>query len=547
MEYEPGIPRVTKDGVTIIKNVWTGSGAVNVGVGLMKSVSGNANKHSGDGTTSSTLVSSALLRKGAKVVDAGVDPRKLRRGIQRAAEATREFLNQMAIANSQNPKLISAAAKIAANGDEALAEAAAKAVEAVGPNGVVYVEPGAGGKTEAVVLDFGALLRGASHQGFLKTPAETAAKSAKSGDQNSSSKPPSPPAANNLSSTASSNIVSSWETESGEPVADFSDPSVLLYLGELRDAGVVEACLAATGERPLVIFCADAAEPLLAQLIFRVQKANLKLCVVTVNFFGDYQHETFEDLAALFEAQVFSPSINHPIKTASDVSSFLGRARRIRIDSSETRFWSLPSSSSSKLQSRLLSAHKAFNLSSATSRSLALERLSRLGGRQAVIRLASGTQASLNEAHDKLIDALNASRAAATAGALPGGGAALLHASFLLDFLPLEDLEERLGARIFAEAIKEPFVRIAENGGGCAPLLAEQIRAAGNTNFGYDARKEKVVDLVEAGVVDPLSNVICAVEDAESIAGLVLTCEVVVTEKTVYSPPKLNTYPSNMF
>lgn len=505
MEYEPGLPRVTKDGVTIVKNVSTGSNVQNVGVSLLRRVADSANAHCGDGTTTTTLVTATLFREGVRMLQAGAHPTKMRRGLERGVRAAKEFLEAVKQTPPMSREGLFRAAMVATNADERLSAVIADTLAAVGLSGTVHIEPALTAETTAQVVDSGSLVRGYAHAGFLARDSDLE--------------------------------------------VELRHPRVLLFDGEVAELDTVMRFAAAAGGQPLLVICGDMPDALLSQLAFQAKRGGTAVCAVTLNLRGGLDTELLEDLACVFDCEVFAAHLAGLVRE-EELPRWLGRARLARVSSVETQFWAEEQKEAAqrlRLAERVAALERQLATPNANRRAILNDRLNRLNARAAVISIGGQNQAVQTENHDRLIDGLNAARAAAREGVVPGGGVALLFCAELLRALPTDDIDELMALRVLEKALRAPFHRILANADVCPQLIAEKLLEAGDWRMGYCVRRHCVVDMLEAGIVDSYRAVVCLLEDCLSVGGYLLSCECVVSDAEVYVPPKLREYPPEMF
>ena len=480
-----GSPQITKDGVTVAKEVELPDPFENMGAQMVREVASKTNDVAGDGTTTATILGEAIYREGLKNVTAGANPQAVKRGIDKAAVAATEAIAKLAKKVSTTEE-IAQVATISANSDAEIGNIIADAMDKVGKDGTITVEDG---KTTETTSD---VVEGMQFdKGYLSPYFVTAA-------------------------------------ENMECVLD--NPYILIYekkISNLNDMLPLLQGVAKSG-RPLLIIAEDVEGEALATLVVNKLRGTLQICAVKAPGFGDRRKEMLKDIAILTGGQVISEDLG--IKLENVTLEQLGKAKRVTVDKENTTIVE-GAGKSSDIQGRVAEIkHQIETTTSDYDREKLQERLAKLAGGVAVIKVGAQTEAAMKEKKDRVDDALHATRAAVEEGIVPGGGVALVRCQKAVEKCA-ESLsgDEKIGAEILGRAMEAPLRQLVTNAGLEAALIVEKVKGE-KGNIGYNVANGEFVDLVKAGIVDPAKVTRTALQNAASIAGLLLTTECMVTE-----------------
>ncbi|QCE33684.1 chaperonin GroEL [Acetobacteraceae bacterium] len=485
LEKSFGAPRITKDGVSVAKEIELADKFENMGAQLIREVASKTNDIAGDGTTTSTVLAQAIIRGGAKSVAAGMNPMDLKRGIDIAVASVVEELKK-------NSRKISGTAEIAqvgtisANGEKEIGDMIAQAMEKVGTEGVITVEEAKGLQTELDVVEGMQFDRGYISPYFV--------------------------------------------TNSEKMTADLDTPYVLIYEKKLSSLQPVLPLLESVIQsgRPLLIIAEDVDGEALATLVVNKLRGGLKVAAVKAPGFGDRRKAMLEDIAVLTKGQVISEDLG--IKLENVKLDMLGTAKKIHIDKDNT---TIVEGAGEEAEIKTRTAQIRQQIEDTTSdydREKLQERLAKLAGGVAVIRVGGSTETEVKERKDRVDDALHATRAAVEEGIVPGGGAALARASVGLANLKLSNEDQQAGVEIVRRAVQVPLRQIAENAGEDGAVIASKVLENDSYSFGFDAQNGEYKDLVAEGIIDPTKVVRAALQDAASVAGLLVTTEAMVAD-----------------
>ena len=481
-----GAPTITKDGVTVAKEVELADPLENMGAQMVKEVATKTSDVAGDGTTTATVLAQAIYREGLKNVTAGSNPMALKRGIEKAVAAVVEELKKISVPTA-GKKEIAQVASISANNDKEIGELIADAMEKVGKDGVITVEEARGIETTLETVDGMQFDRGYISPYFVTDP------------------------------------------DKMESVLD--DAMILIHdkkISSMKDLLPVLEKVAQMG-RPLLIISEDVEGEALATLVVNKLRGTLKVAAVKAPGFGDRRKAMLEDIAKLTGGQVVSEEVGFKLENA--VVTDLGRAKRIVIDKDNTTIID-GAGESDAIQGRVKEIRAAIDKSTSDyDREKLQERLAKLAGGVAIINVGAATEAEMKEKKARVEDALHATRAAVEEGIVPGGGVALIRAQRALKGLKVEEHDEQIGIDIIRKAIEEPIRIIVANAGGEGSIVVEKVRSSKDDAFGYNALTDTYENLVTAGVIDPTKVTRTALQNAASIAGLLLTTEALVVEK----------------
>ncbi|WZY83773.1 hypothetical protein YC2023_030157 [Brassica napus] len=486
IESSYGAPKITKDGVTVAKSISFESNAKNMGAELVKQVANATNKVAGDGTTCATVLTQAILTEGCKSVAAGVNVMDLRSGINMAIDAVVSDLKSRAVMIS-TPEEITQVATISANGEREIGELIARAMEKVGKEGVITVADGNTLENELEVVEGMKLARGYISPYFI--------------------------------------------TDEKTQKCELENPIILIHEKKVSDMNsllkVLEA--AVKSSRPLLVVAEDVESDALAMLILNKHHAGLKVCAIKAPGFGDNRKASLDDLAVLTGAEVISEERGLTLDKIRP--ELLGTAKKVTISRDDTLI--LHGGGDKKLiEERCEELRSANEKSTSTfDKEKTQERLSKLSGGVAVFKVGGASEAEVGERKDRVTDALNATRAAVEEGIVPGGGVALLYATKALDNLETQNEDQRRGVQIVQNALKAPALTIAANAGYDGSLVVGKLLEQDDCNFGFDASKGSYVDMVKAGIIDPVKVIKTALTDAASVSLLLTTTEASVLVK----------------
>ena len=481
-----GAPTVTKDGVTVAKEIELSDPLENMGAQMVKEVATKTSDIAGDGTTTATVLAQAIFREGLKNVTAGANPMALKRGIDKAVAAVVEELKRISVPTS-GKKEIAQVGSISANNDKEIGDLIADAMDKVGKDGVITVEEAKGLETNLETVDGMQFDRGYISPYFVTDP------------------------------------------EKMEAVLE--DAFILIHdkkISSMKDLLPVLEKIAQQG-KPLLIIGEDVEGEALATLVVNKLRGTLKVCGVKAPGFGDRRKAMLEDIAKLTGGQVISEELG--LKLENTVLNDLGRAKRIVVDKDNTTL--IDGAGDEKaIEGRIAEIRAAIDKATSDyDKEKLQERLAKLAGGVAVINVGAATEAEMKEKKARVEDALHATRAAVEEGIVPGGGVALLRAQRALKNLKVDDAEEQTGVEIVKRSLEEPIRMIVQNAGAEGSLVVEKVRASKDDSFGYNALTDTYENLVQAGVIDPTKVTRTALQNAASIASLLLTTEALVVEK----------------
>ncbi len=481
-----GAPTVTKDGVTVAKEIELSDPLENMGAQMVKEVATKTSDNAGDGTTTATVLAQAIYREGLKNVTAGVNPMALKRGIDKAVTAVVEELKRISVPTNGR-KEIAQVASISANNDKEIGELIASAMEKVGKDGVITVEEAKGLETTLETVDGMQFDRGYVSPYFVTDP------------------------------------------EKMEAVLE--DAFILIHdkkIGAMKELLPVLEKVAQTG-KPLMIIAEDIEGEALATLVVNKLRGTLKIAAVKAPGFGDRRKAMLQDIAVLTAGNVISDEVGFKLENATLAD--LGRAKRVVVDKDNTTIID-GAGDSEQIKGREKEIRAAIEKSTSDyDKEKLQERLAKLSGGVAVVNVGAATEAEMKEKKARVEDALHATRAAVEEGIVPGGGVALIRAQKALVNFKLDDAEENIGVAIIRRAIEEPIRMIVQNAGGEGSIVVEKVKAAESNTFGYNALTDTYEDLVQAGVIDPTKVTRTALQNAASISGLLLTTEALIVEK----------------
>ncbi len=490
-----GAPRTTKDGVTVAKEIELADKFENMGAQMVREVASKTNDAAGDGTTTATILAWSIVREGSKAVAAGMNPMDLKRGVEKAVEAVVADLKKRSKKVKSNEE-IGQVGTISANGDTTVGKMIAEAMAKVGNEGVITVEEAKSLDTELDVVEGMQFDRGYISPYFI--------------------------------------------TNAEKMVAELDEPYILIHEKKLSSLQPMLPILEAVVQsgRPLLIIAEEVEGEALATLVVNKLRGGLKVAAVKAPGFGDRRKAMLEDIAVVTGGQVISEDLG--IKLENVKLNALGTAKKVRITKDDTTIID-GSGKKSDIQARVGQIKQQIEeTTSDYDREKLQERLAKLAGGVAVIRVGGATEVEVKEKKDRVDDALNATKAAVEEGILPGGGVALLYATKALNGVAGENEDQSAGIAIVRKAIQTPLRQIVENAGVEASIVVGKLLEQKSNTFGFDAQNEKYVDLVEAGIVDPTKVVRTALQDAASVAGLLITTEAMVADrpkKEAATPP----------
>jgi chaperonin GroEL len=485
IEKSFGAPRITKDGVTVAKEIELSDKFENMGAQMVREVASRQNDHAGDGTTTATVLAQAIVREGAKSVAAGMNPMDLKRGIDLAVEAIVADLKKNSKKVTSNAE-VAQVGTISANGDSSVGEMISKAMQKVGNEGVITVEEAKTADTELDVVEGMQFDRGYLSPYFI--------------------------------------------TNSEKMIAELDDPYILVFEKKLSSLQAMLPILEAVVQtgKPLLIIAEDVEGEALATLVVNKLRGGLKVAAVKAPGFGDRRKAMLEDISILTAGQMISEDLGIKLETVT--LNMLGRAKRVRIEKENTTI--IDGAGKKKDIEARVGQIKAQieETSSDYDREKLQERLAKLAGGVAVIRVGGATEVEVKEKKDRVDDALNATRAAVEEGILPGGGVALLRALSSVKGIKTQNDDQKTGVEIVRKAIAAPARQIVDNAGDDGAVVVGKLLESKEYTFGYNAQTGEYGDLVKAGIIDPTKVVRTAIQDAASIAGLLITTEAMVAD-----------------
>ena len=480
-----GAPRVTKDGVSVAKEIELEDKFENMGAQMVKEVASKTNDVGGDGTTTATVLAQAIVKEGAKSVAAGMNPMDLKRGIDMAVEQVVAKLGSLSKVINTNDE-VAQVGTISANGEREIGQMIAQAMEKVGNNGVITVEEAKALETELEVVEGMQFDRGYLSPYFV--------------------------------------------TNSEKMVAELENPYILLHEKKLSNLQAMLPVLEAVvqSSRPLLIIAEDVEGEALATLVVNRLRAGLKVAAVKAPGFGDRRKAMLEDIAILTNGQVISEDLG--IKLESVTLDMLGTAKKVSITKENTTIVD-GEGSADDIKGRVAQIQAQIEeTSSDYDREKLQERLAKLAGGVAVIRVGGATEIEVKERKDRVEDAMNATRAAVEEGIVAGGGTALLYASAAVSDEGAANADQKAGVAIVKRALQAPIRQIVQNAGGEGSIVVGKLLEQTNTNYGYDAQAGEYGDLVSKGIIDPTKVVRTALQNAASVSALLITTEAMVAE-----------------
>jgi chaperonin GroEL len=481
-----GAPRVTKDGVSVAKEISLSNKFQNMGAQMLREVASKTADAAGDGTTTATVLAQAIIREGAKAVAAGLNPMDLKRGIDKAVAAVVEEVKKKSKPISSHEE-IAQVGTISANGDEVIGNKLAEAMDRVGKEGVITVEEAKGLEFELDVVEGMMFDRGYLSPYFV--------------------------------------------TNSDKMVAELENPLILLFEKKLSGLQQMLPLLEAVvqSQRPLLIIAEDVEGEALATLVVNKLRGGLKVAAVKAPGFGDRRKAMLEDIAILTGGEVISEDLG--IKLENVTINMLGRAKKVVISKEET---TIVDGAGDKANIEARCGQLRNHIEDTTSdydREKLQERLAKLSGGVAVLKVGGATEIEVKERKDRVDDALHATRAAVEEGIVPGGGVTLLYASKALDNVKADNEDQKAGINIVRRALQAPIRQIVENAGLDGAVVAGKLLESTDSNYGFNAQTLEYCDMVKTGIIDPTKVVRTALQDAASVAGLLITTEALVADK----------------
>jgi chaperonin GroEL len=486
LEKSFGAPRITKDGATVAKDIALEDQFENMGAQMVSAVAAKTNETAGDGTTTATVLAQAIVQEGAKAVASGMNPMDLKRGIDKAVTAVVDELKKKARKLAKNEE-IAQIGTISANGDAEIGRYLAEAMQKVGNDGVITVEEAKTAETELEVVEGMQFDRGYLSPYFV--------------------------------------------TNVERMIAEFDDAYILLHEKKLSSLQALLPLLEAVVQsgKPLIIVAEDVEGEALAALVVNKLRGSLRLAAVKAPGFGDRRKAMLEDIAILTGGQLITEDLGMKLENVD--LSMLGQAKHVRIEKEKTTIVD-GAGKKADIQGRIAQIKQQIeDTTSDYDREKLQERLAKLGGGVAVIRVGGASEVEVKERKDRVDDAMNATRAAVEEGILPGGGVALLKSAQVLGSVRGDNDDQQHGIQIVRRALEAPLRQIAENAGEEGAIIAGKIRDTSDFGYGWNAQTNQFGDLYQQGVIDPLKVVRTALENAASVAGLMVTTEAMVVDK----------------
>ncbi|WP_394974826.1 chaperonin GroEL [uncultured Croceitalea sp.] len=480
-----GAPQVTKDGVTVAKEIELENALENMGAQMVKEVASKTNDLAGDGTTTATVLAQAIVKEGLKNVAAGANPMDLKRGIDKAVDAIVTNLSKQSKKVGDSSEKIKQVASISANNDETIGDLIAQAFGKVGKEGVITVEEAKGTDTYVDVVEGMQFDRGYLSPYFV--------------------------------------------TDSEKMIADLESPYILLFdkkISSMKDLLPVLEPVAQSG-KPLLIIAEDVDGEALATLVVNKLRGSLKIAAVKAPGFGDRRKAMLEDIAILTNGTVISEERGFSLETAT--IDMLGTTERVTIDKDNTTIVN-GAGAAKNIKTRVNQIKSQIETTTSDyDKEKLQERLAKLAGGVAVLYVGAASEVEMKEKKDRVDDALHATRAAVEEGIVAGGGVALVRAKSVLTKVETENEDEATGLQIVARAIEAPLRTIVENAGGEGSVVVAKI-LDGKADYGYDAKSDKFVEMMKAGIIDPKKVTRVALENAASVSGMILTTECALTD-----------------
>lgn len=492
IEKSYGAPRITKDGVTVAKEISLSNKFQNMGAQMLKEVASKTNDLAGDGTTTATVLAQAIVREGSKAVAAGLNPMDLKRGIDKAVEAVVETVKAKSKAIKSQAE-IAQVGTISANGDKEIGTKIAEAMEKVGKEGVITVEEAKGFDFELDVVEGMNFDRGYLSPYFV--------------------------------------------TNAEKMNVELDNPLILIFEKKLSSLQPLLPVLEAVvqSQRPLLIIAEDVEGEALATLVVNKLRGGLKVAAVKAPGFGDRRKSMLEDIAILTKGEVISEDLGIKLETVN--LNMLGKAKRVTITKDDTTIID-GAGDKKEIEARCKTIRaQVEETTSDYDKEKLQERLAKLSGGVAVLKVGGSSEVEVKERKDRVDDALHATRAAVEEGIVPGGGVTLLYASRALDKIKAANDDERAGINIIRRALQAPIRQIVDNSGLDGAVVAGKLLESDDTNYGFDAQNLEYTDMIKAGIIDPTKVVRTALQDAASVAGLMITTEALVADEPEDAKP----------
>ncbi len=489
-----GAPRITKDGVTVAKEIELEDKFENMGAQMVREVASKTNDEAGDGTTTATVLAQAIIREGLKAVAAGMNPMDLKRGIDLAVAAVIEDLKKRS-KKVNTSKEIAQVGTISANGEKEIGDMIAQAMAKVGNEGVITVEEAKSLTSELEVVEGMMFDRGYTSPYFV--------------------------------------------TNAEKMTCELESPYILIFEKKLSSLQPMLPVLEAVVQsgRPLLIIAEDIEGEALATLVVNKLRGGLKIAAVKAPGFGDRRKAMLEDMAILCGGQLISEDLG--IKLENVTLDMLGKAKKVIVEKENTTIVD-GSGKKADLQARISQIRAQIEeTTSDYDREKLQERLAKLAGGVAIIKVGGATEVEVKEKKDRVDDAMHATKAAVEEGVVAGGGSALLYAIRALDKVRTSNDDQKVGIEIVRRALQAPVRQIAENAGYDGAVVAGKMLEQKDSNFGFDAQKGDYVDMIKAGIIDPVKVVRTALQDAASVAGLLVTTEAMIAEKPEKKAPMM--------
>ena len=489
-----GAPRITKDGVTVAKEIELEDKFENMGAQMVREVASKTNDSAGDGTTTATILAASIMREGLKLVAAGMNPMDLKRGVDVAVAAVVKDIERRA-KKVQSSEEIAQVGAIAANGDKSIGEMIAKAMKKVGNEGVITIEEAKTAETELDVVEGMQFDRGYLSPYFVTNPEKM--------------------------------------------IVELEDPYILIHEKKLSSLQALLPVLEAVVQagKPLLVIAEDIEGEALATLVVNKLRGGLKVAAVKAPGFGDRRKAMLEDIAVLSAGGLIAEDLG--IKLEKVTLDMLGRAKRVRIEKENT---TIIDGAGKKADIEARIAQIKAQIEETTSdydKEKLQERLAKLAGGVAVIRVGGSTEVEVKEKKDRVDDAVNATKAAIAEGVVAGGGVALLRAKASIGTLNGENADVQSGFNIVLKALEAPIRQIVENSGCEGSIVVGKILENKSQTYGFDAQTEQYVDMLSAGILDPAKVVRIALQDAASVAGLMITTEAMIAERPKKDAPAM--------
>jgi chaperonin GroEL len=492
IEKSYGAPRITKDGVTVAKEITLSNKFQNMGAQMIKEVASKTADLAGDGTTTATVLAQAIVTEGSKAVAAGLNPMDLKRGIDKAVEAVVEEIKKKSKKVSSQEE-VAQVGTISANGDAEVGKKIAEAMEKVGKEGVITVEEAKGLEFEVNTVEGMMFDRGYLSPYFV--------------------------------------------TNADKMSVELENPFILLFEKKLSGLQPMLPLLESVvqSQRPLLIIAEDVEGEALATLVVNKLRGGLKIAAVKAPGFGDRRKAMLEDIAILTNGQVISEDLGIKLETVK--LDMLGKAKKVVITKEDTTIVD-GAGAKKEIEARCTQIRNQMEeTTSDYDKEKLQERLAKLAGGVAVLKVGGSSEVEVKERKDRVDDALHATRAAVEEGIVPGGGSTLLYASKVLDKLKVDNDDQRAGVQIIKRALQAPVRQIVENAGLDGAVVAGKLLENSDTNHGFDAQKLEYVDMIKAGIIDPAKVVRTALQDAASVAGLLITTEALIADKPDENKP----------